>query len=80
VNAEEMIIIGERSDQERDPGKKEAMKSSVKSPRDQKLPQKRTGKRDLFAELSEGIEALAHARHGKRTLRTHSVEQKLTVR
>src|SRR4030095_9027179 len=32
--------------------------------------------RDLFAELSEGMEALADARHGKRTLRTHAVEFK----
>jgi putative transcriptional regulator len=32
--------------------------------------------RDLFAELSEGMEALAHSRHGKRTLRTHAVEFK----
>lgn len=31
-------------------------------------------KRDLFAELSEGMEALADARRGKRILRTHSVE------
>jgi putative transcriptional regulator len=31
-------------------------------------------KRDLFAELSEGIEALAETRKGKRTLRTHRVE------
>jgi putative transcriptional regulator len=31
-------------------------------------------KRDLFAELSEGLEALAEAREGKRTLRTHAVE------
>jgi putative transcriptional regulator len=30
--------------------------------------------RDLFAELSKGVEALAEARQGKRTLRTHSVE------
>jgi hypothetical protein len=28
--------------------------------------------RDLFTELSEGMEALADARHGKRTLRTHA--------
>lgn len=34
----------------------------------------RTHKRDLFAELSEGMTALAEARHGKRTLRTHAVE------
>ncbi len=35
---------------------------------------KRAAKRDLFAELSEGMEALAEARHGKRTLRTHAVK------
>ena len=34
----------------------------------------RSGKRDLFVELSEGIAALAEAREGKRTLRTHAVE------
>ena len=33
-------------------------------------------KRDLFAELSEGMTALAEARQGKRTLRTHAVEYK----
>ena len=33
-------------------------------------------KRDLFAELSEGMTALAEARHGKRTLRTHAIEFK----
>ena len=33
-------------------------------------------KRDLFTELSEGVTALADARQGKRTLRTHSVEYK----
>jgi putative transcriptional regulator len=32
--------------------------------------------RNLFAELREGIAALADARHGKRTLRTHAVEYK----
>ena len=36
----------------------------------------RTTKRDLFAELSEGMAALAEARQGKRTLRTHAVEYK----
>ena len=30
--------------------------------------------RDLFEELSEGMEALAHSRQGKRTLRTHALE------
>jgi putative transcriptional regulator len=33
-------------------------------------------KRDLFAELTEGVEALANARRGKRTLRTHAIEYK----
>ncbi len=46
------------------------MKRSVEPAR------KRRAKRDLFAELSEGIDALADARQGKRTLRTHSVEFK----
>lgn len=36
-------------------------------------------KRDLFAELSEGFEALAGARSGKRTLRTHEVKLKPEV-
>lgn len=34
---------------------------------------KRAPRRDLFAELSEGVAALADAREGKRTLRTHAV-------
>lgn len=34
----------------------------------------RPGKRDLFAELSEGFDALAARRQGKRRLRTHQVE------
>ena len=46
------------------------MKRSVKPTR------KRSARRDLFAELSEGMDALADARHGKRTLRTHSMEFK----
>ena len=33
-------------------------------------------KRDLFAELSEGMEALASARKGKRTIRTRTREYK----
>jgi len=37
---------------------------------------KRELERDLFAELSEGMTALAAARQGKRTLRTHAVEFK----
>ncbi|MBI5877930.1 MAG: transcriptional regulator [Chloroflexi bacterium] len=38
---------------------------------------RRTAERDLFAELTEGLTALAGARQGKRTLRTHAVEYKL---
>jgi putative transcriptional regulator len=34
----------------------------------------RAARRNLFAELSEGMIALAQAREGKRTLRTHAVE------
>ena len=37
---------------------------------------KPTSKRDLFAELGEGMAALAEARDGKRTLRTHAAEYK----
>ena len=36
----------------------------------------RQHKRDLFAELKEGMNALASSREGKMTLRTHSVEFK----
>ena len=46
------------------------MKQSVRPTR------KRSVKRDLFAELSEGMDALAEARQGKRTLRTHTIEFK----
>ena len=38
--------------------------------------QRRSANRDLFSELREGMDALADARHGKRTLRTHSIEFK----
>jgi putative transcriptional regulator len=44
--------------------------------RSAKPTKKRSRKRDLFAELTEGIDALADARQGKRTLRTHAVEFK----
>ncbi len=33
-------------------------------------------KRNLFAEIAEGFDALADERAGKRTLRTHAVEMK----
>lgn len=33
-------------------------------------------KRNLFAELAEGFEALAEEREGKRTLRTHEVAER----
>jgi hypothetical protein len=36
----------------------------------------RAAKRDLFTELSEGMAALAEARQGKRTLRTHAIGYK----
>ena len=46
------------------------MKTTVKAgPR-------RAARRDLFAELGEGMAALAEAREGKRTLRTHALEYK----
>jgi putative transcriptional regulator len=37
---------------------------------------KPAAKRNLFAKLGEGMIALADARQGKRTLRTHAVEYK----
>jgi putative transcriptional regulator len=40
----------------------------------------RVRKRDLFAELDEGVRALADERQGKRTLRTHAVEVKAPPR
>ena len=46
------------------------MKTTVKTKK------ARTAKRDLFAELSEGMAALADARQGKRTLRSHAVAHK----
>lgn len=33
-------------------------------------------KRNLYSEMSEGFDALAQARQGKRTLRTHAMEYK----
>ena len=44
--------------------------------RSAKPTRKRSRKRDLFSELTEGMDALADARQGKRTLRTHSMEYK----
>ena len=40
------------------------------------VKEKRAPKRDLFAELSEGMKALAQSREGKRMLRTQTVEIK----
>jgi putative transcriptional regulator len=37
---------------------------------------KRMAKRNVFAELTEGMAALAESREGKRTLRTHAVQFK----
>ncbi len=42
--------------------------------RTMKTKAKRVSARNRFAELSEGMEALADARQGKRTLRTHALE------
>lgn len=36
----------------------------------------RAAKRDLFAEIKEGVTALAQARAGTKTLRTHALEFK----
>lgn len=41
-----------------------------------KRQDKRKSKRDVFAELTEGMAALADSREGKQTLRTHAVEFK----
>ena len=41
-----------------------------------KIKSARAAKRDLFAEVSEGVVALGEQREGKRTLRTHNVETK----
>jgi putative transcriptional regulator len=41
-----------------------------------KTKRARVTKRNLFNELREGVTALADARQGKRTLRTHAVEFK----
>jgi putative transcriptional regulator len=41
-----------------------------------KTKRARLAKRNLFSELREGMTALADARQGKRTLRTHAVEFK----
>lgn len=38
------------------------------------------GKRDLFAELREGFDALAAARQGKRRIRTHHIKNKPTLK
>lgn len=39
-----------------------------------KAAPKRVTRRDLFDELTEGMTALAEARQGKRTLRTHVIK------
>ena len=46
----------------------------MKAPRS--APVRRSSTRDLFVELSEGVKALAQAREGMRTLRTHAVVAK----
>jgi putative transcriptional regulator len=44
--------------------------------RSENSARKRRAKRDLFAELMQGMDALASARQGKQTMRTHSLEYK----
>ena len=61
----------ETNDQDGTQGKEEIVRRTKVKP-----IRKDRGKRDLFAELTEGMDALADARSGKRTLRTHSVEFK----
>jgi hypothetical protein len=39
-----------------------------------KAKSRRAGKRELFAELNEGMAAIAEVRQGKRTLLTHVLE------
>ena len=41
-----------------------------------KVRLKRSPKRDLYTEIGEGMAALADARQGKQTLRTHALEYK----
>jgi putative transcriptional regulator len=43
-----------------------------------KTAKRNARKRDLFAELDEGLRALADERRGKRTLRSHAVEVRQT--
>ena len=45
-----------------------------------KATRKRSSKRELFAELSEGMNALADARHGQRTLTIHFMESKRSLK
>jgi putative transcriptional regulator len=45
-----------------------------------KTAPKRVSRRSLFTELTEGMAALTEVRQGKRTLRTHAVEYKVTPR
>jgi putative transcriptional regulator len=51
-----------------------AKKKTTKKPVAKPVRKVARPRRDVFAELREGFEALAGAREGKRTLRTHVVE------
>jgi hypothetical protein len=55
-------------------GRDERQEKSMK--RALRAKSKRLRERNLFAELTEGMEALSGARRGNRTLQTHSVETK----
>jgi hypothetical protein len=52
----------------------------MKRSRSTKTTRKRAAKRDLFAELSEGMAALADARQAKSREESHSPEAKDTLR
>lgn len=54
-------------------------KKAIKSMLTCRIGESAMKKRNLFAELTEGFEALADARAGKKTLRTHEMEVKPAV-
>jgi len=65
------------------PQQRKALKEMIKTELDARKTMMKTrvkttrnAKRELFTELREGMTALAEARQGKRTLRTHAAEYK----
>src|SRR6266404_2771124 len=63
-----VLILGDAKSRAR--SKEKGMKTTVK------VQAKRKSKRNVFAEISEGMAALAESRQGKRTLRTDAPEFK----